>query len=134
MIMVKTIAKPAKKKKAKGKTAKDKKETSEQCDKDNEDEGSTRDQHTKREEVKTDDSEDEQEILIDDKESEDDIKLTKITFDDVKDRLGRASVNDKTLRLYFNAYNTFVETNPSLPCANLGEAESDHLYDSYSAP
>lgn len=56
-------------------------------------------------EKSNEDCEDEQEIFMEDHQDEpdDEVKLHKITFDDVKGMLGRASVNDKTLRTYCNA-------------------------------
>lgn len=87
--IVKTIAKPRKKKRGKAKDASKK-------------EGEKAEEEERANEK--DDSEEEQEIIIEESiEPDDDIKLTKISFDEVKDKLGRASVNDKTLRTYCNA-------------------------------
>lgn len=51
------------------------------------------------------------------------IKLEKIRFEDVKERLERASVNDKTLKGYCTAYNVFAEKVKVLPNEEEGEAD-----------
>lgn len=46
-----------------------------------------------------------QEIVLEEPQDEEEVEvvLTKITFEEVKGKLGTASVNDKTLKSYCNA-------------------------------